>query len=165
MKFILITSLVSMVYVFAMDIYTKMSNRVFSSNEVSYNLVSVEISGEVNVPGVYYIFSGGTLNDAIVQAGGFTNDADMLSIDLNKTITSDTSIYVPSLDEIEKVNINRATKEELLSLNGIGNVIADRIILYRNSNGSFNSIEDIKKVNGIGEVLYSKIENYISVDD
>ena len=68
-----------------------------------------------------------------------------------------------SLNESTKVNINSATKEELLSLTGIGESKALAIIEYRNSNGLFKSIEDIKNVSGIGEALFAKIKENITI--
>lgn len=65
--------------------------------------------------------------------------------------------------EILLININTASKEELMTLNGIGESKANSIIEYRNEKGAFNSIEDIKNVSGIGESQYSKIKDYITI--
>lgn len=62
-----------------------------------------------------------------------------------------------------KININTATLDELLTLNGIGQSKAEAIIKYREENGNFNSIEDIQKVSGLGGTIYSKIKDYITV--
>jgi len=67
------------------------------------------------------------------------------------------------IDEEKLVNINSATKEELLTITGIGESKADAIISYREENGNFNSIEDIKNVSGIGDSLFEKIKDYITV--
>lgn len=62
-----------------------------------------------------------------------------------------------------KININKATKEELVKLEGIGPALAERIIKYRNFYGPFNRIEDIKKIYGIGDSKFNRIKNYLSV--
>lgn len=62
-----------------------------------------------------------------------------------------------------KININEASLEELQTLDGIGEAKANAIIEYRNNNGSFKSIEDIKNVSGIGDSIYEKIKNNITV--
>jgi len=66
-------------------------------------------------------------------------------------------------EEMSKVNLNTATKEELLTLNGIGESYADRIIEYRKNNGPFQSREEIMQVKGIGEKVYQKIKDRIVV--
>jgi len=164
MKFILVTSLISMVYVFAMDVYTKVSSRLVY-NPSNLSLISVEVSGAVNVPGVYYLASGSTYEEAINMAGGLSSQASLISLNMNSVINESTSIYVPMYTEIEKININTATLNELTKLDGVGEVIAKRIVNYRKSNGLFKSVSEIKNVVGIGDSLYAKIENYICVDD
>ena len=62
-----------------------------------------------------------------------------------------------------KININTATLDELLTLKGIGQSKAEAIIKYREENGNFNTIEDIQKVSGLGGTIYSKIKDYITV--
>ena len=163
MKFILVTSLISMVYVFAMDVYQKVSTRlVYNQSSLSYYVVNV--SGGVNVPGTYYVLPGATYGDVVELAGGVSSEGSVIGIDLNKEIVSGCDIVVPYLSEIVKVNINTATADELDSLPNIGAVLANRIISYRSLNGNFCSIEDIKNVTGIGSSLYSKIEAYICID-
>ena len=66
-------------------------------------------------------------------------------------------------DQKLKVNINTATLEQLMTLPGVGESTAQKIITYRQQNGKFNKIEDIKSVSGIGESKFSKIEQYISI--
>lgn len=163
MKFILVTSLISMVYVFAMDVYTKMSSKLVY-NQSSMSLICVEVSGAVNAPGMYYLSSGSSYGDAINMAGGYAPNASLISIDLEKNIYESTCIYVPMYNEVERIDINTATSDELTRLEGIGDVLAKRIITYRNSKGVFKSVDDIKNVTGIGESLFKKIENYIKVN-
>ncbi|MBQ2640194.1 MAG: helix-hairpin-helix domain-containing protein [Bacilli bacterium] len=68
-----------------------------------------------------------------------------------------------SKDSNSKVNINSATKEELMTLTGIGEAKADDIINYRNSNGPFSKIEDIKNIKGIGDAIFDKIKDRLTL--
>jgi len=63
-----------------------------------------------------------------------------------------------------KININEAGPDQLSKLSGIGSVLAERIVKYRNENGRFGSPEDVIKVKGVGKSLYEKIKDYIAVD-
>lgn len=81
----------------------------------------------------------------------------------NDNVKSEEDNTVNSLENNQKVNINTATKEELMKLSNIGESKAEKIIEYRTANGNFNSIEDIKKVSGIGDKLYDSIKENITV--
>ena len=127
MKFILVTSLISMVYVFAMDVYQKVSTRlVYNQSSLSYYVVN--ISGGVNVPGSYYVMPGATYGDVIELAGGISSNGSVIGVDLNKEIVSSCDIEIPYLSEIVRLNINTATVEELDVLPNIGSVLANRIV-------------------------------------
>lgn len=100
--------------------------------------------------------------DSCIDKGG--------SVVVSKDNTSDdeskTEIDVPPIseeNESNKVSINTATKEELMTLNGIGESKALDIIKYRDENGLFKTIDEIKNVSGIGEKAYEKIKDYITV--
>lgn len=90
---------------------------------------------------------------------------------LNVEITAMADIYETNISDItahtdsiaEKININTASKEELIMLDGIGDVLAERIIEYREENGSFSSIEEIQNVKGIGTLRFNTIKDYITV--
>lgn len=134
--------------------------------------IAVYISGEVCLPGVYYIEDGARLNDLIEMCGGFTDLADITELNLAEKLNDSDKIDVPKKIIEEKseesdtdnnlININKATKEELKTLDGIGDTLADNIIEYRKNN-KFESIEDILNVNGIGESKYNVIKEYICV--
>ncbi|MBE6732299.1 MAG: ComEA family DNA-binding protein [Ruminococcaceae bacterium] len=85
-------------------------------------------------------------------------DVNIYSITVEKTVYN----TVPDSD---KLNINTASKEELMKLDGIGDTISERIIDYRDEHGAFSSIEEIKNVKGITETVYKRIEQYIKIKE
>ncbi|MCX7950703.1 MAG: helix-hairpin-helix domain-containing protein [Clostridiales bacterium] len=140
--------------------------------------IEVYICGEVNKPGVYKMVDGDRVNDLIKAAGGFTNKADLESVNLAIKLKDEDYIKIPSKIILEntsevltntqtnkqgKININTAGIEELKTLPRIGDSIAKRIIDYRNKNGRFKRIEDIKNVSGIGEKMFENIKDLICV--
>jgi len=146
----------------------------------------VDVKGEVKNPNVYMVSEGMLVIDAINLAGGFTKNAYTDNINLSKKLnnemviivgnkkdyTTSTTIKVinDALIKEEKkdntnkvlVNINTASKEELMTITGIGESKANSIIEYRNKT-KFNSIEDIKNISGIGDKFFEQIKNYITV--
>lgn len=158
------------------------------SSKDEFKSIVVEIKGEVKNPDVYTVDFGSRVNDLVKKAGGFTEEADDLGINLSMKLVDEDCIVVykkgqgdnagiPGANTIrnineestvstlnnEKININTATKEELMTLPGIGEVTAERIIEYRESNGEFSSIEDLTKVDRIGEKTLSKFKDKIQV--
>lgn len=141
--------------------------------------VFVHVAGEVINPGVYELNEGSRVIDALQLAGGATSEADLNIINLAAFISDGQQIYVPSIEESStktinyssyimdsgnssgKVNINTAGLTELQSLSGIGPGKAQSIIEYRNKNGSFNTIEELLNVSGIGEKTFEKIKDKI----
>lgn len=95
-----------------------------------------------------------SFNEALI------NDKDILTSDNKTNISNDGNINASGENKL--VNINTCTKEELLTLSGIGESKADAIISYREEKGSFKTIEDILNVSGIGNSIYEKIKNYIT---
>lgn len=159
-----------------------------SSGEL--HILFVDISGAVKNPGVYQVAAGTRLFEVVGMAGGLTDQADPDSINQASYVEDGEKIIIPSageaggaaavnaaaasssapgagnasaadLSSLTLININVASKEELTTLNGIGDVIAERIIEYRTSN-KFKSIEDIKSVKGIGDGIYDKIKDDIT---
>lgn len=158
----------SIVYMIGMDVVNRKletvdfggdSNMVLENNE---NLYSVTITGAVKNPGTYSVSRGEKLSYLISLAGGLTENADENAYNLNTVLDNGVTYYIAyESDNVEKVSINTATIAMLDTLPGIGNVIASRIVSYRNSNGVFESLEDIKKVNGIGDALFNQIKDLI----
>ncbi len=143
--------------------------------------IPVYVCGAVQNPGVYYLPVASLKCDALEAAGGFVEGAALDFVNLAEQIVSGEQIYFPTLLEIEdwnpiynmttvdtgtsgKVKINKATKEQFMTLPGIGESKADAIVAYREEHGSFQSIEDLQLVPGIKEGVYNKIKDYIVLD-
>ena len=157
-----------------------------SSNNLSNEDKKVYISGEVVNSGVYDIKDGDRLDDLVKRAGGFTEKADLNSINLAMRLEDQMKIYIPNIDEnqnistsdtnltigeintsnthtqSQKINLNLATKEELMSLPNIGEKRAQAILDYRQEN-KFQKIEDIKNVSGIGDKYFEAMKDLITV--
>lgn len=143
--------------------------------EVEDNSIKVHITGEINNPGLIELVSGDRISDAIEKAGGVTSLADTSKVNLAYMLSDGEKIYIPSINDEEgveyiqsssqntKININTATQEELETLTGIGESTAKSIIEYREQNGKFTTIEDIKNVSGIGDAKYEKLKDEITV--
>lgn len=157
--------------------------------EVNKNII-VHIMGEVLNEGIVEIPVGSRVSDAIDSAGGLKETADISNVNLAFVLEDGMKIVIPSVlensiddkntniftgggenvisssngkEERALININTATKEEFETLPGIGSTIAIRIIKYREENGKFSSVEDIKKVNGIGDSKFNNIKDLICV--
>lgn len=138
--------------------------------------IKVYVAGAVQSPGVYEFSEGARVEDAIEAAGGFTDEANSLSVNLAAYINDAQQITVYKEGENVLVsdaaaangnglvNINTGSQSELMTLNGIGESLSQAIIDYRERNGNFESTEDIKRVSGIGDKLFQKLEPYITVD-
>jgi competence protein ComEA len=140
--------------------------------------INVYVSGAVYKPDVYALPFNSIVKDAIEAADGATDEADLDRINLATKLADQMQVYVPRKGEAEppappdgaasaatseKININTASVEELDKLPGIGPAIAGAIIDYRTANGSFKQIEDINDVKGIGDALFEKIKEQITV--
>lgn len=105
------------------------------------------------------------------MAGGFSEEAAVSRINQAEVLKDETRLYIPTMNEIVeeqskedgKVNLNTATKEELMTLPGVGQSKAALIIQYREEHGKFQTIEDIMNISGIKEGLFGKIKDYIKV--
>ena len=162
-------------------IETAIENTIVSSIEQSTDIeehINVFVSGAVNNPDVYTLKKGSIIKDAVDLAGGFSEEACRDYVNLAKKLEGGEHIMIPTmeqmsglsvqhiLEESQKstlVNINTATKEELMSLPGIGERKADSIIEYRNSK-SFSAIEDIMNISGIKEAAFNKIRDKICIN-
>jgi competence protein ComEA len=137
--------------------------------------IFVDVTGAVNTPGVYTLTASSRVIDAIKAAGGSAPGADLSTINLARVLADGEQIYVDAAITNSKgvrvsapkrsgpININRATAGDFDSLDGIGPVIANRIVTYRKTHGPFITIEDLQKVSGIGAAKFSQIKSKIRV--
>lgn len=148
--------------------------------------IKIHITGQINKPGVIELEIGSRISDAIEKAGGLTTFANLENVNLAYALEDGQKIYIPSIEEknelyiqegideniVEKtnisdsektININKANETELEKIPGIGPAMAQKIIKYREENGRFKTIDDIKNVSGIGEKKYESIKQYITV--
>ena len=147
-------------------------NHTNSTSQVEKDYVTCTISGEVIRPGSYVLNSDSTLLDLISNAGGLTSNADELAFNSSIFLIDGMDYYIArksktpdtcEIETIDKVNINTASKEELMQVNGIGASIADAIIDYREQNGDFTYLEELKNVSGIGNATFEKIKDYVVI--
>ena len=154
--------------------------------------ICIDIGGAVHSPGVYKVEAGTRLYEVIALAGGLRSDADTITVNQASVVEDGMKVIIPAYSEVEGdktselsssaatfngtvtdpgaasntnssfVNINTAEKDQLITLPGIGDVIADRIIEYRSTN-RFNKKEDLMSVKGIGNAIFEKIKDRIIV--
>lgn len=160
-----------------------------STEEKNLPMIYVYVCGAVNTPGVYTMQEGSRICDLFETAGGLTKDAADSYWNQARILVDGEMIYVPTRKEAEertveeraaagsitgitatdnkedgKVNLNTASKEELMTLPGIGEARALAILSYRQENGGFSSIEDLKKIAGIKDGIFSRIKDYIRIN-
>ena len=146
---------------------------------VEQDLITVDVKGAVKSPGIYDLPVGSRVNDAVLKAGGLTENADSKSLNLAQKISDEALVYVPTKEEAanqesysnatgnkesKKVNLNKASLEELKQVKGLGAKRAQDIIDHRESNGKFKSVDELKKVSGIGAKTIEKLKEYVTVD-
>lgn len=162
---------------FVPEAATENTAHVSIAQEKEY--IYVYICGCVRHPDVYRLHNGSRAIDAVKAAGGFTGDASKEACNLAEELEDGMQITIPSVQEESPsdsrhadtggksqdglVNINLATAQELTALPGIGTARAEEIVSYRNAHGDFSSIEDIKNVSGIGDGIYTRIQDMITV--
>ena len=145
--------------------------------------IYVDIKGAVHSPNVYIMPAGSRLFELIEQAGGFTDDAELSSVNQAQLLSDQMMVYIYTKEEWESasqvamhspaeitlneqsklINLNTATASELQELPGIGASKADAIIAYRMENGSFQNIEELQQVSGIGNKTFERLAPLITV--
>ncbi|MCY8491952.1 helix-hairpin-helix domain-containing protein [Bacillus inaquosorum] len=152
-----------------------------ADKDESNKTIVIDIKGAVLHPGVYEMRTGDRVSQAIEKAGGASEQADEMQVNLAELLQDGTVVYIPKKGEETAVqqgavgavqsdggkgalvNINTATLDELQGISGVGPSKAEAIIAYREENGRFQTIEDITKVSGIGEKSFEKIKSSITV--
>ena len=144
---------------------------------------TVDVKGAVKKPGVYQLKSSSRVHDALLKAGGMTDEADLKSINQAQKLVDEAVVYVAKVGEnvvdvttntsagtatsqakAGLVNLNTATEADFQTISGIGQKRAQDIIAYREANGKFKSVDDLKNVTGIGAKTLEKLKEYVTVD-
>lgn len=139
----------------------------------------VDVAGAVNRPGVYRFSKGMMVLDAIKQAGGTLNNADLKSVNQAKKLTDSSKVYIPFQGEVKQasninessqneedkpvVNINSAQLADFKNVKGVGPKKAQKIIDYREKNGDYQKIEDLQKVGGFGTKTIESLKDQLTV--
>ena len=149
--------------------------------KIENETIKVYVTGEVKNQGVIELEQGSRIVDAIEKAGGQTEEANLKNVNIAYELEDGQKIYIPNKSEEntneitddgitgidskenDTIDINKADEKELQELNGIGESLASSIIKYREDNGKFKNIEDLKNVPGIGESKFSNIKEKIKV--
>ncbi|WP_454053545.1 helix-hairpin-helix domain-containing protein [Clostridium sp. Marseille-Q7071] len=145
-------------------------------------VIVVDIKGKIKYPKEYTLKKGSRIRDLITMAGGLTEEADTNRVHFSKTLNDEDCIVIYGKEDKEeesnivnsnnignssnsssKININKATAEELTQLSGIGPSKAKAIIEYRNANNGFKSIEELGNVDGIGEKTIDKFRDKVDI--
>lgn len=131
--------------------------------------IAVDIQGAIATPGVVYLPPGSRMIDVISAAGGLTVNADTSLINQSARVSDGQMIVLPTVpaagDDTHSnlLNINTATADELTELPGVGDVLATRIVEYRDTHGPFQSIDDLGQVEGISTTLIESLRPLVSV--
>ena len=156
-------------------------NKEEKEESAEQDLITVDVKGAVKSPGIYDLPVGSRVHDAVQKAGGLTEEADSKSLNLAQKVSDEALVYVPtkgeeaasqqvasgttpSTSKEKKINLNKASLEELKQVKGLGGKRAQDIIDHREANGKFKSVDELKKVSGIGAKTIEKLKDYVTAD-
>ncbi|EEU24087.1 competence protein comEA [Enterococcus faecalis T3] len=153
-----------------------------ATKERAETMIYVDIKGAVKVPGIYQLKNQQRIWDALALAGGVSEEADTTQVNYAQKVKDQMIIYVPkkgepvpqSLETLqesapaqqnqeEKINLNTATEAELQTISGIGAKKAQEIIRFRDEQGPFKTVEELKNVPGIGEKTVERLKDMLTV--
>ncbi|MBS7576470.1 MULTISPECIES: helix-hairpin-helix domain-containing protein [unclassified Enterococcus] len=152
------------------------------SEKIETIQIYIDIKGAVAKPGIYQVSNSSRVADVVKLAGGMLENAEMKGVNLAQKLTDEMIIYVPFIGEAmenlvspqidsnladtdnKKINLNTATEAELQTISGIGEKKSKDIINYRDANGSFQAIDDLKNISGIGAATIEKIKDYVTIE-
>lgn len=170
--------------------HTDSTNEKRTQKNLEPKDVTCDISGAIKNQGVYTLKNGARLNELIEIAGGLTTNAQLKNVNRALILKDQDKIYIPHVGEkfsktdivsseegnsttstdmsnaqsnSPKININTADSVELQKLNGIGEKKAQQIISYRQKNGQFKQIEDLKQVSGIGDKTFETLKSQLEI--
>lgn len=130
--------------------------------------IAVEVRGAVSTPGVVYLDPGARLVDVVDSSGGFTSEADRALMNMSTRVSDGQIVVIPTIAPESGsagtlININSASADELKELPGIGDVLAQRIVDYREFNGPYLSADELDHVEGINLSLVDSLRPLITV--
>ncbi|PQF31682.1 competence protein ComEA [Enterococcus faecalis] len=153
-----------------------------ATKERAETMIYVDIKGAVKVPGIYQLKTQQRIWDALALAGGVSEEADTAQVNYSQKVKDQMIIYVPKKGEAmaqsletlqesapaqqnqeEKINLNTATEAELQTISGIGAKKAQEIIRFRDEQGPFKTVEELKNVPGIGEKTVERLKDMLTV--
>lgn len=153
-----------------------------ATKERAETMIYVDIKGAVKVPGIYQLKNQQRIWDALALAGGVSEEADTAQVNYAQKVKDQMIIYVPKKGEAvaqsletlqesapaqqnqeEKINLNTATEAELQTISGIGAKKAQEIIRFRDEQGPFKTVEELKNVPGIGEKTVERLKDMLTV--
>ncbi len=134
-------------------------------------MITVHLVGAVQSPGIYHLPVGSRVYELLEAAGGASEDGDTTAVNLARPLFDGEQVIIYFIGEVAadiafaegKVNINKASVQELVTLPSIGEVRAQRIVEHREKYGPFTDIREIMDVSGIGQGIFNQIEDFITI--
>ncbi len=178
-KFIIIAVVVTLVGLVAFAVVDKTAGNIVEPPTSTYvseegDYIAVSITGEVKRTGTYNVAKGSTLLALIEAASGVTSNADPKAYNTEFLLSAGQSFYIApiydnsntcSTSPIEKVNINRADKASLMKVSAFSSTVSSAIIDYRENTAQFARIEELKNVTGIGNAIFAKAKDFVTLVD